>query len=509
MSVLRELIYIMAKTSDFVGRKEELARLHMLSDQNRSAIAVIKGRRRIGKSRLASEYAKIRGCRLLTFSGLAPSQEINLQQQIDHFAAQLCLQVGIPRITFNDWYDAFNCISHHLSGQPTIILFDEISWLADKDPAFISKLKNWWDLNLSLRGNVMLILCGSVSTWIEENIISSTALFGRISLIVTLQPFSLTESLEYLRKRGYKGSIYDVYKILCITGGVPWYLEQISVHSMALQNIQQLCFTPGGVLVDEYNRIVNDLFDKKGVVYQKILEALKDGSKNLHEIRQIINYGNSGTISMYMEHLITSGFVRKYKQWNIKTGKASKQSLYSLSDPYIRFYLKYMLPIIDQIKGGRYKDIDINSLPGFEIILALQIECLLLQNRELILRALNIAPYDCMHDNPYIQKANSRAKGCQIDYLIQTRNKNLFVCEFKFKTREINTDIILEMQDKLERFQTARQQAAVPVLFHIGGVVNSVYEKNYFFRIIDLADLIDTSRMRESHTQHYVVNAQD
>lgn len=476
--------------SDFIGRKQELKRLQMLFDQKRSSIVVIKGRRRIGKSRLASEFARIANCRFLTFTGMTPDPKITAQQQLDHFANQLCLQIGIPNVTFKDWNDAFNSLAHYLTSSPTLILFDEISWLGDKDPTFVSKLKVWWDLNLSLRNNIMLVLCGSVSIWIEENIINSTALFGRISLILTLEPFSLPESFQYLQIRGYKGSVYDIYKILAVTGGIPWYLEQISCQAMASENIQNLCFTPGGMLVGEYNRIVNDLFNKRGVIYKKILESLRDGAQTLRQIRRTVNYGNSGTISMYMEHLIISGFVKRYRQWSLQTGKPGKQSLYSLCDPYIRFYLKYMQPRLEQIESGRFSNIDINALPGFEVMLSLQIESLLLQNRELILKALSIAPYDCIQDNPYIQSATSKAQGCQIDYLIQTRNKNLYVCEFKFKMREITSEIVSEMRDKIARFNAPRQQGIVPVLFHIGGVAESVYEQNYFYRIIDLATLL-------------------
>jgi AAA+ ATPase superfamily predicted ATPase len=482
----------------FIGRKQELKRLLDLFQQERSSIVVIKGRRRIGKSRLAIEFAKSMGCKFIHITGLAPDPEITSQQQLDNFASQLCLQLCIPNVTFKDWSDAFYFCSYHLQESPTLILFDEISWLGDQDPTFVSKIKIWWDLYLSASSNVMLVLCGSVSTWIEDNIINSTALFGRISLILTLQPFSIPESFQYLRLNGYKGSFYDLYKVLAVTGGVPWYLEQISCKYMASENIKQICFTPGGILVEEYSRIVNDLFNKKSITYQKILESLKDGALTLHQIRNAISYVNSGTISIYMEHLITSGFVKKYQQWSLKTGKLGKQSLYSLCDPYVRFYLKYMQPRLEQIKDGRLASMDINTLPGFEIMLSLQMETLLLQNRDLLLKALNISAFDCVQDNPYIQKPIATSKGCQIDYLIQTRNKNLYVCEFKFKLREISLDIIDELRDKIKRLNVPRNQGVVPVLFHIGGVADSVYEKDFFFRVIDLASLF---RVEEQETE--------
>lgn len=114
----------------------------------------------------------------------------------------------------------------------------------------------------------------------------------------------------------------------------------------------------------------------------------------------------------------------------------------------------------------------------------------ILQNRELILRALHISPIDCIQDNPYLQHATTKIQGCQIDYLIQTRNKNLFVCEFKFKLKEISAEIITEMKDRVSRLQIPRYQGVVPVLFHIGGVTDSVIEQDYFYRIIDLSALV-------------------
>jgi AAA+ ATPase superfamily predicted ATPase len=478
---------------NFIGRRHELKRLGDLLHLNRSSIVVIKGRRRIGKSRLASEFAKRNNCRFLNFTGLAPQENVTAQHQLDNFANQLNTQVGVPFNTFKNWYFAFEALASYFNDEPTVVLLDEISWLGDKDPTFVGSLKIWWDLNLTVRNNIILILCGSVSTWIEENIINSTALFGRISLILTLEPLSLRESSQLLRQRGYKGSTYDIYKILAVTGGVPWYLEHISPHHMANENIQRLCFTPGGIFINEFKQIVNDLFKTKSPYYKKILESLKDGALTLHDIRKTVDYGNSGTISMYMDHLVISGFVKKYPQWSLNTGKRGKQSLFGLTDPYLRFYLKYIEPRLEQINAHKFADLDINTMPGFSTIMGLQLESLLLQNRTAILDLLNINVVDCVHDNPYIQRATARKKGCQIDYLIQTRDKNIYVCEFKFTTKEIPYGIIGEMEEKIAKLSVPRNFAVVPVLFHISGVADSVLEQDYFFRVIDLATLLETT----------------
>ena len=85
------------------------------------------------------------------------------------------------------------------------------------------------------------------------------------------------------------------------------------------------------------------------------------------------------------------------------------------------------------------------------------------------------------------QQAN---EGCQVDYLVQTLTKNLFVCEFKFKRRELGIDILDSMKEKINALKIPRGFAAVPVLFHIGGTSHSVETDGYFYRVIDITDFI-------------------
>ena len=87
-------------------------------------------------------------------------------------------------------------------------------------------------------------------------------------------------------------------------------------------------------------------------------------------------------------------------------------------------------------------------------------------------------------------RASFRQKGCQIDYLIQTRSKNLFVCEFKFKRRELGPEIIDTTKNAISRFSVPRDVGVAPALFHLGGVSDAVHEANYFYRIIDIADFL-------------------
>lgn len=499
-SIILELPYRsrMNNINPFIGRRKDLEQLRILYARRASSLAVIKGRRRIGKSRLVTEFAQTtlnhqkKQPTFYSFAGLAPKEGVTPQTQRDHFGRTLANKLKIPPMTFLDWTDAFQHLTHNLM-PGDIILLDELSWMEAKDPTFISKLKDWWDTIVLEKSQVLLIFCSSVSIWIEDNILNNTAFFGRVALTLTLPPLNIPESKEVLISFGFNGSVFEFYKLLSVFGGVPWYLEQVDNKNMADENIKRLCFQKDALLVLEFNRIFHDLFNGKGIIHKKILESLKMGMKTLAEIRQDIQAAQGGMLSNWMSHLTECGFVQEHTQWRFKEEKLSKQSLYRISDPYIRFYLKYIEPNRAKIDLGAFDDVAIQQIPGFDTHIGLQVENLLLQNRKLLLKTIGINPSEVSFDGPYRQTKTTRSKGCQIDYLIQTRSKNLFLCEFKFKRKELGSEIIEEVKEKMARLSIPRGFAVVPVLFHVGGVLESVYDKQYFYRIVDISDLLEAN----------------
>lgn len=477
----------------FIGREDEIKKLRELKNsfqpRGLGQLVVIKGRRRIGKSRLAEEFAK--GQKFISFSGISPASNTTIQEQLDVFSNQYCDNFQLQPLRFSDWTHALSHLATQVTDEPTVILFDEISWMGSKDHNFIAKLKAWWDLKLQNMPNVTLIFCGSISTWIEENIINSTSFFGRISLTIDLQPLSLPECAQFLRALGFKGSSYDIFKILSVTGGIPWYLEQIYAHEMADDNIHRLCFTKDGILTKEFDRIFNDLFHNRGDIYKSIISHLASGMKTLNQLRKDIEYPASGTFSSLVHNLIMAGFVSKHFQWSLKTGGLSKYSLYRLSDPYVRFFIKYIEPNQRKINQKSFENLSVNQLPGWESMMGYQVESLLLHNRSLLLKTVGIAPSDIVGDNPYFQSQTTRQKGCQIDYLVQTHSRNLFLCEFKFNRKELGTDIIDSVKNKLQRFSIPRGYGIAPVLVHMSGVSDQVHDSLYFYKIIDISDFLE------------------
>jgi len=157
----------------------------------------------------------------------------------------------------------------------------------------------------------------------------------------------------------------------------------------------------------------------------------------------------------------------------------------------LRFYLKYIEPNRAQIEKGKFNDLAISMLPGFEAIMGLQFENLVLSNGNLIIQKLNIKLEDVVNDGTYdqIPQQSTGRKGCQIDYMIQHKSNILYACEVKFSVNEVGISVVSEMQEKLNKLSKPRGFAAIPVLIHVNGVSNSVINSDYF-RVVDFGEMM-------------------
>lgn len=475
---------------EFIGRKSELQALNDLLQKKTASLVVIKGRRRIGKTRLIEEFSK--GKKFFRFVGLAPTDGITAQSQRDEFAYHLSKQTELPEIKTNDWSKLFALLAEKTKSGRCIILLDEITWMAKDDPTFLSKLKNAWELYFSKNTKLILILCGSISAWIEKNILSSTGYFGRISKKITLKELPLNRCNQLLEAVGFKRSAYEKFLVLSLTGGVPWYIELINPMYSAMDNLMSLCFDPDGILVDEHKYIFHDLFGSRSEVYEKITRYLANQSGEYSDLAEGINYTSSGTLSDYLDELIEAGYISRYFSWAFKTGQEKLTSLYRLSDNYLRFYYKYIQPKLNQIRKGQYRDVLINSLPGWSSMVGFQFESLVLNNRRIIQQELHLTPEQIIADNPYYQRNTKRIPGCQIDYLIQTNVNSLFVCEVKFSRNELKKSIIKEVQEKIRMLAIPKNFTCIPILIHVSGISDEVVDSGYFHKIIDFTTLLST-----------------
>jgi AAA+ ATPase superfamily predicted ATPase len=475
-------------TSRFIGRKKEIEGLKSLMKKKSASLVVIKGRRRIGKTRLAEEFGEYFD-KHYVFAGLAPSQATTSGEQKAEFLRQMRRQ-GIRSLGDNDWGSLFDDLADACKDGKILILLDEISWMGHGEKSFLAKLKNSWDLGFKKNPNLVLILSGSNSTWIEKNILNDTGFVGRISYRLTLEELSLSESNKFWGKHGEDVSPFEKFKLLSITGGIPRYLEEIAPYETAEENIKRLCFRKEGLLFHEFGDIFSDSLSKNSEHYKAIVQHLADKKSTLAEVAHAIGRKrSSGDVSEYLEDLCNVGFVTRDYTWDLETGKESRTSMFRLSDNYIRFYLKFIEPNREKISADTMR-----SLPqGWDSIIGLQFENLVLSknNRLKIYELLGIPLDSIIHANPFLQTPTTRRLKCQIDFLIQTKDGNLYVCEIKFRKDPLAASVITEVKEKINRLKRKNYMSCRPVLIHVNGISESIKQSDYFIKIIDFSELLN------------------
>lgn len=474
----------------FIGRNEELNLLRGLLEKRSASLAVIYGRRRIGKSRLVEEFG--RNLKMYSFAGLAPQPHTSMQSQLDEFSRQMARQFKVEVQSFSDWGDAFSQLASYVKQGQIILFLDEITWLGNQDRDFLGKLKNAWDREFKKNNKLILILCGSVSAWIDKNILSNTGFYGRISLKIHLKELPIKDCDEFWQQQINHNSPHEKLKLLAVTGGIPKYLEEIKANHSAEENIKQLCFLESGLLFSDYHYIFSALLQRESEYYEKIILLLSEHNLEQQQLIEQLDVMSGGSISSYLDELVVSGFIDRDYTWHIKTGNISKLSQYRLSDNYLRFYLKYIKPNIQKIRNGQFKNHSLSALPGWASIMGFQIENLVLNNRYELKNLLGIYPDEVIYDNPYFQRKTARQKGCQIDYMVQTKFGNLYLCEIKFSRNIVRKDVIAKVQEKIKHFSVPRNFSIKPVLIHASEVHDEVVDSDFFVKIIDLANLFKT-----------------
>jgi hypothetical protein len=468
----------------FIGRKKELESLIGLSHKKNASLVVIRGRRRIGKSRLAEEFAKT-FTKSIILSGIPPTEGVTAADQREEFLRQL-QEYKFPIYRSDDWGNLFFDLAKETKTGRVLIVLDEITWMGSKDPTFMPKLKTAWDRHFKKNNKLVMIISGSNSAWIQKNILSSTGFYGRVSLRILLTELSLAVCNAFWDDWPGVVDAYEKFKILSVTGGIPRYLEELRSDLSAEGNIQNLCFDPEGLLFREFDQIFHDLFLNKGTFYKQVVQILAEHHLSMSKLALKLGRSKGGDLSEALDELMEAGFIARDFTWDLAKKKKSRVSRYRLSDNYLRFYLKYIQPNHEQIETGKIKKLPL----GWYSILGLQFENLVINNGAKLQRLLGIPSDEVVFAAPYLQTARARRKGCQIDYLIQTRFNCMYVCEVKFRQGKIGLEVIKQVEDKLQALQLPRGFSIRPILIHVNGVDESVIDSGFFARIVDFSEFL-------------------
>jgi AAA+ ATPase superfamily predicted ATPase len=435
-----------------IGRKEEIGLLEESLRSKRAGLIAVYGRRRVGKTFLIHQYFKDH----LAFE-LSGMYGAGLKEQLQQFSKALQKASGslLALRPPENWIEAFHALEQFLDqkskSRKWVVFLDEFPWLDSRRSGFLSAFEHFWNSWASRQSNLVVVICGSAASWMIRNIVNSKGgLHNRITQKIRLLPFTLSETEIYLRSLGSNLDRYQVLQIYMAFGGIPQYLNNVGKGSSATQVIQKTCFSQNGLLAGEFNNLYGSLFEIADN-HIKVVRALATTPKGMtrKEIIEECQLYSSGTITLMLEELEESGFIRSVLPYD----KRSRDSIYRLIDEFSIFYLKFM-----DKSGSTGKDdwSKVSASPVYKIWGGMAFEAVCLKHVEQIKKGLGIQGIESEESAwRYVPAKGQKERGAQIDLLIDRKDRCINVCEMKFYTGEFAIDkgYARELEQKLEVFE--------------------------------------------------------
>lgn len=432
---------------NLVGRDAEIGLLERIFKSNKSEFLAIYGRRRVGKSYLVSEVYRDK----LLFTAVGTyvkdgdkNQESYRQLQLTHFHDALILS-GLKQDTPcpKSWREAFLLLRKLLSASKKhrkVILLDELPWLAGpQSTELIAELGYFWNSWADRERNIILVVCGSATSWMLDNVIHDYGgLHGRLTEIIHLKQFSLSECETYYKRRGFHLSRYEMALCYMVIGGIPYYLDKLRNDKSITENIDAMFFADE-MIHQEFKNVFAGLYASK----DKYIDIVKAVGRHLYgmtqaEILSATGLTGGGTFSKMLENLKDSGIIREYPRY----GKERVEKVYQLVDFFSLFYLRF----IDgkQCRPGGWNSI--NRTGAFYNWAGDTFEVLCCMHLREMQNALHIPGIDksyCFFGQ------DAEGKRAQIDLVLECNaSRTDFLCEMKFSeskyplTQKIKEDLL-------------------------------------------------------------------
>jgi len=420
-----------------IGRKEESEELMRIFRRKEAQLVAVYGRRRVGKTFLIRELFDEH--LLFYHTGVSPVELTgqNLTDaQLREFASTLRRSGYQPRHTPKDWIEAFDMLRKFLTlrmkQERVVVFIDEMPWMDTPYSGFITAFEHFWNGWASGQDQLMMVVCGSASSWIKDNLINSAGgLYDRVNTYIELSPFTLAETEQMLQEHEISLNRYGIAEIYMAIGGVPFYLSQLQPGLSAPQQIDRLFFAKKAKLNDEFDRLFLSTFvrpdDTKAIIRylatrhigfsrEEIAEKLKISGKDLTQI---------------LRSLEAADMISKYQPF----GNNKRQLMYRLIDPFCRFWLQ-------QVEGQNRNENYWKEHCGTSIHSTwsgIAFEELCMNHLIQIKRGLKVEGISS-HESAWTLKGTQEESGAQIDLIISRADNVVNLCEMKYYHDEYKVD---------------------------------------------------------------------
>lgn len=455
-----------------IGRVKEQEELTHWLYSGRAEFVVVYGRRRVGKTYLINEFFRHR----FAFHATGVSNggmKTQLRMFGHHLAEHGHKAISAP----SDWFDAFarlrellemDAIAREPASGRAVVFIDEMPWMDTPRSNFRPALEHFWNSWASQRSDILLIACGSASSWLTKNLINDTeGFYGRVTGKINLRPFSLGECESLLAYNNVAYTRPQVIELYEVFGGVPYYMNLLRGELSPGHNVDRLCFAPGAQLEHEFDLLFRSLF-KHPEGYQAVIRALaarKDGV-SAAQLQKMPGVPGGATFERVVKDLELCGFIARATDFQ----ERKRGARYMLVDFFSRFYLQCVEQRAFDSWSAHIGTSAYHSWRGntFELVCMAHADC--------IKGALGITGVETRMCS---WASRESGVGAQIDLVIDRRDGIVDLCEAKFTDAEyaIDKDYSANLARKRDAFrlETGTNKALRTVLVSVNGLKRNKY----------------------------------
>lgn len=325
----------------FIGRERELKRLNEMYQSEKLEVAIIYGRRRVGKTTMISEFCKDKPTVFFAAMENTAGNNLDVLSQVITEAEYAHTEV---KVGFKSFSDAFIKIREMSLDRRMIFVIDEYPYLAKAEPGISSLLQNFLDHSFK-ETKLFLILCGSSMSFMEHQVLGyQSPLYGRRTAQFKILPFDYLETGQWFPEY----SCEERAIMYGITGGVPLYLEQFSPEKSIRENLLDSVFDKNAMLFEEPSNLMKQEL-REPAVYNAVILAIASGKTKLSEIAGSVGV-DTGLCSKYITNLISLGIVKRETP---VADSSSRKSVYLLEDLFFRFWYTFVPKNMASILSGR------------------------------------------------------------------------------------------------------------------------------------------------------------
>lgn len=326
----------MARRPPFIDRDDERRELRALLEEGVPRLALLTGRRRVGKTYLLTHTwpEDI----TFHFTAARTSPEINRRQLLEDLARWSGEPVD-PE-DYPTWRTVFRLLLGLRTPEPLVVVIDEFPYLATDDAGLAevaSELNAVWERRRSDRPMV-LVLAGSAVATMEALATGGSPLYGRFDWHGRLLPFDAWFTAQAAPFR----DLADAVRTYAVFGGTPRYLAAIEPTRPFGDEATRLLLAPRG----EVRQLVETALDQEEglrdvTAYKAVLRAVASGQTHRNEIAQRTGLKDDTGLRARLDRLVELGYLEAHRNIDARPNAPYR---YRIADAAIRFHQRFAEP---------------------------------------------------------------------------------------------------------------------------------------------------------------------